>query len=83
MNIPLRPDHEDWLKAQVASGRFESLEEAIASAVAGLRAQEADDDSWVKPLVEEALEALDRGEGTPWRKGEALEKLKAGQSPKP
>ncbi len=80
MNIPLRPDQEDWLKAQVASGRFQTVEEAIASAVAGLRAQEVADDTWVKPLVEEALQALDRGEGTPWRKGEALEKIKARHS---
>ena len=83
MNVPLRPDHEDWLKAQVASGRFQSLEEALASAVAGLRAQDIADDTWAKPLVEEALAALDRGEGTPWRKGQALEKIKAGQPPKP
>jgi Arc/MetJ-type ribon-helix-helix transcriptional regulator len=77
MNIPLPPDQEDWLKAQVAAGRFASLEEAIASAVAGLQAQEALDDTWAKPLIDDALEALDRGEGTPWRKGEALEKIKA------
>ena len=49
MNIPLPPDQEDWLKAQVAAGRFASLEEAIASAVAGLQAQEAFDDTWAKP----------------------------------
>ncbi len=77
MNIPLPSDQEDWLKAQVAAGRFASLEEAIASAVAGLRAQETIDDGWAKPLVDEALEALDRGEGTPWRKGEVFEKIKA------
>jgi antitoxin ParD1/3/4 len=77
MNIPLRPDQEDWLKAQVAGGRFTSLEEAVASAVAGLRAQEAVDDAWAQPLIDEALAALDRGEGTPWRKGEALERIKA------
>jgi antitoxin ParD1/3/4 len=81
MNIPLPPDHEDWLKAQVASGRFQSLEEALASAVAGLRAQDAADDTWAKPLIDEALQALDRGEGTPWRKGEALVKIKANRPP--
>ena len=77
MNIPLPPDQEHWLKAQVAAGRFASLEEALSSAVAGLRAQDAIDDSWAKPLIDEALAALDRGEGTPWRKGEALEWIKA------
>jgi antitoxin ParD1/3/4 len=80
MNIPLPPDQEDWLRAQVARGRFSSLEEAVASAVAGLRAQEAIDDAWTKPLIDEALAALDRGEGTPWRKGEALERIKANRS---
>jgi Arc/MetJ-type ribon-helix-helix transcriptional regulator len=81
MNIPLPPDQEDWLKAQVASGRFASLEDAVASAIAGLQAQEAIDDGWAKPLIDEALDALDRGEGTEWRKGEVLEKIKARRSP--
>jgi Arc/MetJ-type ribon-helix-helix transcriptional regulator len=80
MNIPLPRDHEDWLKAQVAAGRFSSLEEAVASAVAGLRAQDSIDDAWAKPLIDDALEALDRGEGTPWHKGEALERIKAQRS---
>ena len=81
MNIPLPPAQEDWLKAQVAAGRFASLEEAVASAVARLQAQDAIDDSWAKPLIDEALAALDRGEGTPWRKGEVLEKIKARRTP--
>ena len=77
MNIPLPESQIDWLRAQVAAGRFASLEEAVASAIAGLQVQDVIDDAWAKPLVEEALEALDRGEGTPWRKGEALAKIKA------
>ena len=80
MNIPLSQQQKDWLKAQVAAGRFASLEEAVASAVAGLQAQEAIDDNWAKPLIDEALEALDRGEGSEWRKGEVLEKIKAGRA---
>jgi antitoxin ParD1/3/4 len=80
MNIPLPPDQEEWLKAQVARGRFSSLEDAVASAVAGLRAMDTIDDTWAKPLIDEALAALDRGEGTPWRKGEALERIKARRS---
>ena len=62
MNIPLPQSQIEWLKAQVAAGRFASLEEAVASAIAGLQ---------------EALEALDRDEGTPWRKGEILARIKA------
>ncbi len=77
MNLPLPPAQIAWLEAQVAAGRFASLEEALASAVAQLQAQDDIDDSWAKPLIDEALEELDRGEGTPWRKGEALEKIKA------
>lgn len=77
MDISLAPAQEDWLRKQVAAGRFASLEEAVASAVAGLQAQEALDDGWAKPLVDEALQALDRGEGAPWRKGEVLERIKA------
>jgi hypothetical protein len=33
-------------------------------------------DARVKPLIDETLASLDRGEGTPWRKGEALERIK-------
>jgi Arc/MetJ-type ribon-helix-helix transcriptional regulator len=56
MNVPLRPDQDAWLKAQVASGRFRTLEEAIAGAVAGLRARELADDTWVRKG--ESLEKL-------------------------
>ena len=61
MNIPIPQSKEDWLKAQVAAGRFASLTEAIEAAVSRLQADDAVDDRWVKPLVDEALEALDRG----------------------
>ena len=77
MNIPLPRAQIEWLEAQVAAGRFASLEEAVASAVARLQAHDTIDDAWAKPLVDEALEALDRGEGTPWRKGAVLESIKA------
>ncbi len=76
MNIPLPRAQVEWLEAQVAAGRFASVEEAIASAVARLQVEEATDDAWAKPLIDEALEALDKGEGTPWRKGEVLENIK-------
>jgi Arc/MetJ-type ribon-helix-helix transcriptional regulator len=77
MNIPLPRAQIEWLEAQVAAGRFASLEEALASAVARLQVLDTLDDAWAKPLIDEALEALDKGEGTPWRKGEILEKIKA------
>jgi len=81
MNIPLPPAQEDWLKEQVAAGRFASLEEAVANAVAQLQAQDAVDDGWAKPLIEEPLQALDRAEGAPWLGGQILEKIKARRPP--
>jgi len=29
MNIRLKPDTEEWLRGQVAEGRFDSVEEAV------------------------------------------------------
>ena len=83
MNIPLLPAQEEWLRNQVAAGRFGSLEEAVASAVASLQAQESIEDGGIKSLIDAALRALDRGEGTPWRKGEVIENIKARRPPGP
>jgi antitoxin ParD1/3/4 len=63
MNIQLTKEHEDWLRGQVAAGRFASLEEAIAEAVDALKSN--DDLSWAKPLVDEGLVELDRGRAIP------------------
>ena len=63
MSIQLTKEHEDWLRDQVAAGRFASLEEAIAEAVDNLKGD--DDLSWAKPLVDEGLAELDRGEAIP------------------
>ncbi len=64
MQVHLTKEHEDWLQAQVAAGRFSSLEEAVAEAINSLR---ADDEAfaWAKPLVDEGLAELDRGEAIP------------------
>jgi len=64
MQIELPKEHEDWLRTQVAAGRFTSLEEAVAEAVANLKAED-DDLSWAEPLVKEGLAELDRGEAVP------------------
>ena len=63
MSIQLTKEHEDWLRDQVAAGRFASLEEAIAEAVDNLKSD--DDLSWARPLVKEGLAELDRGEAIP------------------
>jgi antitoxin ParD1/3/4 len=64
MQIRLTKDREDWLQAQIAAGRFSSLVEALAEAIDGLRAEE-DALAWAKPLVDEGLAELDRGESIP------------------
>lgn len=64
MQIRLTKDQEDWLQAQVAAGRFASLDEALAEAIDGLRA-EGEALTWAKPLVDEGLAELDRGESIP------------------
>ena len=61
MNVQLSKDHEEWLRQQVAAGRFSSFEEAIAEAINGLKGDD-DDLAWAKPLVEEGLAQLNRGE---------------------
>jgi predicted transcriptional regulator len=64
MNIRLKPDTEEWLKAQVAEGRFESIEDAVESLVMDdrLEAKLADEDlSWAKPYIDEGLADLEAG----------------------
>jgi len=64
MQIQLTKEHEEWLRAQVAAGRFSSLDEAVAEAIDGLRLED-DDLAWAKPLVAEGVAELDRGESIP------------------
>jgi antitoxin ParD1/3/4 len=68
MNIRVKPETEAWLKAEVEKGHFGSIEEAVETMVLAHQATvidvAADDHSWAKPLVDEALAALDRGEGS-------------------
>lgn len=69
MNIRLKPDTEEWLKAQVAEGRFESIEDAVEALVAEDRITQAELDatdlSWAKPYIEESLAALKAGDVFP------------------
>jgi antitoxin ParD1/3/4 len=65
MTITLTPEQVDWLEQQVASGEFDSVEEAVRLAVADLMTLDTDDLHWAKPLVDEAHAALARGEGIP------------------
>jgi antitoxin ParD1/3/4 len=62
MNITLSPDQQKWIDAQVASGQFSSVEDAVAVAIADLMAISYDDLSWAKSYVEMARAAAERGE---------------------
>lgn len=72
MNIRLKPDTEEWLKAQVAEGRFESIEQAVQIYLEeGRRNQEALDNadlSWAKPYIDEGLADLEAGRVVPAEK---------------
>jgi len=65
MTIQLSPEQQQWLEAQVAAGNFSSLEEAVAVAIADLMATTEDDLDWAKPLVDEAIASVERGEDIP------------------
>lgn len=69
MNIRLKPDTEEWLKAQVAEGRFESVEDAVEMLVVDAKLNQAildnQDWSWAKSYLEEGLAALEAGDVIP------------------
>jgi antitoxin ParD1/3/4 len=62
MTITLIPEHEAWLRDHVARGDFESADDAIRRLIDACIAEEGDDLLWAKPLVDEALQAVSRGE---------------------
>jgi antitoxin ParD1/3/4 len=66
MVITLTPEQEAWLQAHVATGDFASVEEAarqlIDNAIAEFVIDDDDDMAWAKPLVDEGLAALERGD---------------------
>jgi antitoxin ParD1/3/4 len=62
MTIALRPDQQKWLEEQVAAGRFPSVDDAVAVAVADLMEVADDDLAWARPYIDEARQAAMRGE---------------------
>ena len=62
MNIKLPPEQLKWLEAEVAAGRFASVDEALTLAVADLMTIYNDDLAWSKPYVDEALASVERGD---------------------
>jgi Arc/MetJ-type ribon-helix-helix transcriptional regulator len=63
MTITLPREQQEWLEAQVKAGHYDSVDQAVASIVGERMWLGIDDLSWAKPLVDEALASLERGEG--------------------
>jgi len=61
MNVTLPIEQQKWLEAEVAAGRFASIDEALAVAVADLMAIQSDDLAWAKPYVDQARASVARG----------------------
>jgi len=87
MNIRLKPDTEEWLKAQVAEGRFESLEQAVEILLDESRLdQEALDNtdlSWAQPYIDKGLADLEAGRVYPAEQVHAEIRAMFTQSSKP
>ena len=62
MIVSLTPQQQAWLTALVARGDFASIEDAVRQLLDERIAEESDDMVWAKPLVDEALAAVARGE---------------------
>jgi antitoxin ParD1/3/4 len=62
--MQLPQDVQDWIDRQVEAGAFKTPADAIAFAVRQV-APAGDDLSWAKPLVDEAMAEIERGEGIP------------------
>jgi antitoxin ParD1/3/4 len=60
--VSLPKEQLEWLEAQVAAGHFASIDEALAIAVADLKALSEDDLAWARPYVEEARASIARGD---------------------
>jgi antitoxin ParD1/3/4 len=62
MNVALPREQQEWLEAEVAAGHFSSIDEAVAVAVADLKALMEDDLAWAKPYVDQARASVARGD---------------------
>jgi len=62
MNVSLPREQLEWLEAEVAAGHFSSIDEALAVAVADLKALSEDDLAWAKPYVDQARASVARGD---------------------
>ena len=54
MQITLTHEQQRWIEAEVAAGRFPSVEAAVRVAVDNLMPGDLDDLTWCRPLLDEA-----------------------------
>jgi len=77
VTITLRDEDREFIQSAMKSGRYVTESEAVADAIAELRAREARIAA-LQTKITEGIEQLDRGEGTEWdpeeirAKGQAL-----------
>ena len=70
MNVRLRPETEEWLKAQVAAGRYPSVEEAVeiilvAAKLAQGPVNNNPELAWAKHYLDEGTAAREAGDALP------------------
>ncbi|MBD2207557.1 type II toxin-antitoxin system ParD family antitoxin [Calothrix sp. FACHB-1219] len=66
MNITLKPEIEQFIQAQLATGRYANAEEVISKALKLLEKQDKEYQEWVEETrqkVDVAIAELERGEG--------------------
>ena len=66
MNIKLKPEHEQFIQAQIATGRFTNADEVIDIAFQLLEKLNSDYVQWIEDTrhkVEVAIAEIERGEG--------------------
>jgi antitoxin ParD1/3/4 len=66
MNIQLKPEHEQFIQAQIDSGRFSNSEEVIDIAFQLLEKLNDDYQQWIEETrqkIDVAMAEIERGEG--------------------
>jgi antitoxin ParD1/3/4 len=66
MNISLKPEHEQFIQSQVASGKFANQEEVIDMAFRLLKKLQGEYEQWIEETrnkIDIGIAELDRGEG--------------------
>jgi antitoxin ParD1/3/4 len=66
MSISLKPEHEQFIQSQVASGKFANREEVIDTAFRLLEKLQGEYEQWIQETREKidiGIAELDRGEG--------------------